>query len=76
MKTSKKTKKQSSMKTVYALIVAIDKYPIPSHQLNGCVNDATAFSEYIKSFCATNQLTFNEKRLFDDAAKRDRKSVV
>ena len=70
MKTSKKTKKQSNMKTVYALIVAIDKYPIPSHQLNGCVNDATAFSEYLKSFCAANQLTFNEKRLYDDAAKR------
>ena len=70
MKTSKKTKKQSSMKTVYALIVAIDNYPIPAHKLNGCVNDATAFSEYLKSFCAANQLTFNEKRLFDEAAKR------
>ena len=70
MKTSKKTKKQSNMKTVYALIVAIDKYPIPAHQLNGCVNDATAFSEYLKSFCGANQLTFNEKRLYDDAAKR------
>lgn len=58
------------MKTVYALIVAIDKYPIPAHQLHGCVNDATAFSEYLKSFCAANQLTFNEKRLFDEAAKR------
>lgn len=58
------------MKTVYALIVAIDKYPIPAHQLNGCVNDATAFSAYLNSFCEANQLIFNEKRLFDADAKR------
>jgi pimeloyl-ACP methyl ester carboxylesterase len=58
------------MKTLYALIVAIDKYPIPAHQLNGCVNDATAFSTYLKNFCEANTLTFNEIRLFDEAAKR------
>ncbi len=58
------------MKTVYALIVAIDKYPIPAHQLKGCVNDATAFSTYLKSFCEANTLIFNEIRLFDEAAKR------
>lgn len=58
------------MKTLYALIVAIDKYPIPAHQLNGCVNDATSFSDYLKSFCDSHQIIFNEKRLFDDAAKR------
>lgn len=57
-------------KTLYAVLVAIDKYPIPAHQLNGCVNDATAFSDYLKSYCEASGIVFNEKRLFDDAAKR------
>ena len=36
------------MKTVYALLIAIDEYPIPSHRLNGCVNDLTAVENLLK----------------------------
>ena len=69
-KPSLKTKKSSSMQTLHALIVAVDKYPIPAHQLNGCVNDASAFADYLKSYCAKQGITYNEKRLFDADAKR------
>lgn len=34
--------------TLYALLIAIDKYPIPRHRLNGCVNDRNAFKEYLE----------------------------
>lgn len=58
------------MKTLHALIVAIDKYPVKGHELNGCVNDATAFADYLKEFCRTSGITYSEKRLFDSAAAR------
>ena len=58
------------MKTLYALIIGIDKYPIPAHQLQGCVNDAMAFTNYLVNFCKSNGINFVKKQLFDDAAKR------
>jgi pimeloyl-ACP methyl ester carboxylesterase len=58
------------MKTLHALIIAIDKYPIKGHELNGCVNDASAFADYLKEFCRTSNITYNEKRLFDADAAR------
>ncbi len=67
---SAKTNNTSPMKTLHALVVAIDKYPIKGHELNGCVNDATAFANYIKEFCRTSGITYNEKRLFDADAAR------
>ena len=32
---------------VYALLVGIDDYPNPRHALRGCVNDVTAFADYL-----------------------------
>ncbi|MDZ7877733.1 MAG: caspase family protein [Saprospiraceae bacterium] len=58
------------MKILHALIIAIDKYPIKGHELNGCVNDASAFAAYLKEFCRTSNITYNEKRLFDADATR------
>jgi pimeloyl-ACP methyl ester carboxylesterase len=58
------------MKTLHALIIAIDKYPIKGHELNGCVNDASAFAAYLKEFCKTSNINYNEKRLFDADAAR------
>jgi pimeloyl-ACP methyl ester carboxylesterase len=58
------------MKTLHALIVAIDKYPVKGHELNGCVNDASAFAAYLKEFCRTSNITYSEKRLFDADAAR------
>jgi hypothetical protein len=67
---SVKLNQPSSMKTLHALVVAIDKYPIKGHELNGCVNDASAFADYLKEFCRANGVTYNEKRLFDADAAR------
>ena len=58
------------MKTIYALIASIDNYPIPAHQLNGCVNDARAFSEYLNRFAVANALPIQTVELFDENAKR------
>ena len=58
------------MKTLHALIVAIDNYPIPAHRLNGCRNDASAFAEYLAEYSKANGITYREKRLFDADATR------
>jgi pimeloyl-ACP methyl ester carboxylesterase len=58
------------MKTIHSLIVAIDEYPIPAHRLNGCKNDATAFSEYLGKYAKANGFKYSENRLFDANAKR------
>ena len=58
------------MKTLHALIVAIDNYPNPAHRLNGCKNDANAFRGYLANYCKANGLAYNEKNLFDADATR------
>ena len=58
------------MKTLYALTIAIDNYPIPAHRLQGCVNDATAFCNYLNNYCKSNGINFVNKQLFDTDAKR------
>ncbi len=58
------------MKTIYALIASIDNYPIPAHRLNGCVNDAQSFSEYLKRFADANALPIKTVELFDEKATR------
>jgi hypothetical protein len=58
------------MKTIYALIASIDNYPIPAHRLNGCVNDAQSFSEYLKRFADANGLPIQTVELFDEKATR------
>jgi hypothetical protein len=58
------------MKTLHALIIAIDNYPIPAHRLKGCRNDASAFAEYMVEYSKANGLTYREKRLFDADATR------
>lgn len=34
---------------IYAVVVAIDEYPITHHRLNGCVNDAQSLVAYLES---------------------------
>ena len=58
------------MKTIHSLIIAIDEYPTPAHRLNGCKNDATAFSEYLGKYAKANGFQYLEKRLYDADAKR------
>lgn len=37
-----------SQPNIYALLIAINDYPIPSHRLRGCVNDADALANYLE----------------------------
>lgn len=53
---------------IHALVVAIDKYPIKHHELNGCVNDAKSMVAYLEGNYECEEL--NIKTLFDDQATR------
>ncbi|UFH53248.1 caspase family protein [Spirosoma sp. KNUC1025] len=55
------------MPTVYALLIAINEYPIPQHRLSGCVNDMLLMENYLETHFP-KQLKL--RVLQDDAATR------
>lgn len=57
-------------KNIYALVVAINEYPLPHHKLRGCVNDATAMIEFLTSRCRTSDTEVHIKHLLDEDATR------
>lgn len=58
------------MKTLYALIVGINNYPNPAHQLNGCTEDAAQFAQYLANYAMQNGWEYAEKKLIDSEATR------
>ena len=52
-------------KTLHALLVAIDNYPVPRHKLNGCVNDRDAFKEYVERKFGEVDIEMRVKTLTD-----------
>ncbi len=59
-------------RTIYALMVAIDRYNAPVPPLRGCVNDRNALKEYLERRFANNKdVTLNIKTLTDEEAKKD-----
>ena len=53
---------------IYALVIAIDDYPIAHHRLNGCVNDAQSLVAYLEGNYPCEELDI--KTVFDkDATK-------
>ncbi len=61
----------ASTKTLYALMIAIDAYPIERHRLNGCVNDRDALKAYIEQrIGAQKNLKLNLKTLTDKEATK------
>ena len=60
--------------TLYALMVAVDNYPIPRHRLNGCVNDRNEFKTYLEENVDSAGFNLNIKTLTDKEASR--KGVV
>ncbi len=58
------------MKTIHALFVAIDAYPIKGKELNGCKNDAISMRQYVEAFAASNGTTCRTKNVFDAEASR------
>ncbi|MEM6801248.1 MAG: caspase family protein [Bacteroidota bacterium] len=58
------------MKTLYALLVAIDAYPQAKHALQGTLNDQAAMNEYLETLCKSQGLTYNPQKLSDSEATR------
>ncbi len=57
-------------KSLHALLVSIDNYPIPRHKLNGCVNDRNAFKDYIERRFGELNIQLNIKTLTDEEATK------
>jgi len=61
----------ATTKTLYALMVAIDAYPIERHRLNGCVNDRDALKDYIEQrIGAQKNIKLDIKTLTDKEATK------
>jgi len=60
----------NASRNLYALIVGINEYPIPSHRLKGCVNDARAIKQFLETRVDRNEFRLDIKTLFDSQATR------
>src|SRR6185369_11131982 len=56
---------------IYALLVGINNYPDPHHQLRGCVNDIRALEEYLNGRIDGSGFQFFPKVLLDKEATRE-----
>lgn len=57
-------------RTVYALVVGIDKYPAPVPPLAGCVNDIEAFESFLHASASTEGAQIQVRKLLDQQATR------
>ena len=57
-------------KNIYALLVGIDKYPLPVTPLQGCVNDVIAIKKYLRSHIKTQGWELHLKVLQNEQATR------
>lgn len=63
---------KSSKRTLYALMVAIDRYAPPVPPLRGCVNDRDALKEYLeRQFAKSKDTTLKIRTLTDHEATRE-----
>ncbi len=58
------------MKTLHALLIGINNYPIDSHKLNGCLNDRDAIHDFFQRYSEANQLNYQPILLSDETASR------
>jgi len=60
------------MTSIYALLIAIDDYPIEQHRLAGCINDLKAFEAYLTNTSSTDSFQhINIKTLINQEATRE-----
>ncbi len=57
--------------TLYALLIAIDNYPIKRHRLNGCVADRNAFQAFLERRFDKKNFKHNIKILTDQEAYKE-----
>ncbi len=48
------------MKTLHALLFAIDNYPNPAHRLAGCRNDLAAIDAFLDTYCHQRGITYRK----------------
>lgn len=58
-------------KNIYALLVGIDKYPMPVSSLQGCVNDVTAIEKYLETRIKTEGWELHLQILQNEEATRE-----
>jgi hypothetical protein len=58
------------MKTLHALFIAIDEYPIAHHVLRGCRNDAEAINVFLRRHCQTQGWNYRPRVIYDQSATR------
>ena len=58
------------MTTLYALLIGIDKYPNPRHQLQGCVRDQNALKQYLQQLAQGAGYKLELVELLDESATR------
>ncbi len=68
---TEKAPEPNGQKTLHALLIAIDKYPIAHHRLNGCVNDRNAFQAFLERRFDQEEIAFNIKLLTDEEATKE-----
>lgn len=56
--------------TIHVLLIAINDYPVPSHRLNGCVNDLEAMKEYLRERCNNDVYALRLRELKNGEATR------
>ncbi len=59
-----------SKRNIYALLVGIDDYPIPSHKLNGCANDVNAMHEFLEFRCTEENTELKVVKLLNKEATK------
>jgi hypothetical protein len=57
-------------RSIYALLVGIDDYPIASHKLNGCVNDVNAMHEFLEYRCKSENTQLKVLKLLNSEATK------
>ncbi len=62
---------ENNRRNLYALLVGIDKYPNPSHHLEGCVNDITAIEDYLNERFDKEEYQLHTLKLLDEQATRE-----
>jgi hypothetical protein len=60
----------NTKKHFYALLIAINDYPITSHRLNGCINDQEAMLKYLSEKCDEERFELKLKVLTNENAIR------
>lgn len=55
---------------LYALLIGIDDYAVPSHNLSGCLADVSAVNSFFEKYCQANQISYHPQIVTNEQATR------